>query len=116
MSTFERIKNLAKKNHLTLSEINDKAGLGTNSIYSWKTSTPGTESLKKVAKILNTSTDYLMGNTDDSTRSNNEAIPIDDKDRPYSYHGRHVPEKYLDMVRNLMDSDFTEGKKNEHSN
>lgn len=40
MTTFERIKELAKKRKLTLSKVNDLAGIGTNSIYRWKTQSP----------------------------------------------------------------------------
>lgn len=36
MTTFERIKELAKKRGLSLIEVNDKAGLGTRTIYHWK--------------------------------------------------------------------------------
>ena len=61
MTTFERIKELAKSQGLTLARLNEKAGLGTNSIYHWKTKTPSTDSLQKVAKVLNVSVDYLLG-------------------------------------------------------
>ena len=36
MIAFERIKELAKNKKMTLVEVNDKAGLGTRSIYHWK--------------------------------------------------------------------------------
>lgn len=64
MTTFERIKQLAKKRGYTLSALNDKAGLGTNSIYHWRNKTPSTQSLNKVAKVLGVSADYLLGETE----------------------------------------------------
>ncbi|WP_294836641.1 helix-turn-helix domain-containing protein [uncultured Lactobacillus sp.] len=111
MSTFERIKELTKKKHLTLAKVNDMAGIGTNSIYSWKTSVPSIENLQKVAKVLHTSTDYLLGNTDDPAPASNdkESGTVDlDHDQVFSYRGRHVPEKYLKMVKELMDADIDE--------
>lgn len=110
MIEFERTKELAKRRKMTLREVNDKAGFGTNSIYNWKSKKPSSEALKSVAQVLHTSTDYLMGLTDDSMPnygSGNESIPLDEE-RPYSYRGYHVPEKYLNMVRGLMEEDIKE--------
>ena len=35
MTTFERIKKLAKDHGMTIAEVNEKAGLGKNSLYNW---------------------------------------------------------------------------------
>ena len=114
MSTFERVKQLCAQRHLTLAQVNDRASMGKNSIYSWKTSKPGMENLQKVAKVLHTSTDYLLGNTDEVTElsKDNEHpfIDISDEESIYSYRGEPVPKEYLDIVRNLMDSDIRKRK------
>lgn len=60
MELLDKIKQEAKKQGLTLRQINDKANLGTNAIYRWKNQTPNINSVKKVAKILNVSVDYLI--------------------------------------------------------
>ncbi|MCJ8184773.1 helix-turn-helix domain-containing protein [Lactiplantibacillus pentosus] len=65
MTVFERVKKLAKKNKISLLQLNDRAGLGKNAIYKWKTQNPSTENLQKVASVLGVSTDYLLGNTND---------------------------------------------------
>lgn len=113
MIQFERVKLLAKKRKLTLREVNDKAGIGTNSIYNWKTRKPGSDAVKAVANVLGTSTDYLNGIIDDPApnleNENKKAIPLD-QEMPYSYNGYHVPEKYLTMVRRLMEDDIKEGQ------
>ncbi|CAM3127079.1 DNA-binding transcriptional regulator, XRE-family HTH domain [Lactobacillus bombicola] len=115
MALLDTVKIMAKKHGYSLTELNEKAGLGKNTIYSWKTKTPSTENLQKVAKVLHTSTDYLLGNTDDPSPANNEGrknIDISNTDNIYSYNGQPVPEEYLDVIRNLMDSDFRKGRKN----
>jgi transcriptional regulator with XRE-family HTH domain len=115
MIAFERIKDLAHKRGLTLIEVNDKANLGTRTIYHWKNTTPNITSLRNVAKVLHTSTDYLLGNTDDPSPATNEGrknIDISNTDNIYSYNGQQIPEEYLDVIRNLMDSDFRKGRKN----
>ena len=68
MIELERTKELAKKYKMNLREVNDKAGLGTNSIYNWKNKRPGGDALEAVAEVLNTSIDYLKGKTDDTCK------------------------------------------------
>lgn len=65
MTTFERIKLMAKKRGLTLNQLNAQAELKQNIIYSWKRKTPSADSLSKVADVLGVSVDYLLGNTDE---------------------------------------------------
>lgn len=107
MIEFERTKELAKKNKLTLLEVNDKAGLGKRTIYNWKDRKPGSLALSAVAKVLHTSTDYLSGRTDDPNPHQKETVALD-HEVPYSYHDYHVPEEYLNMVRELMEKDIRE--------
>lgn len=79
MTTFDITKQMAKQRGLSLKALNDKAGLGANAIYSWKTSKPGMDALNSVAKVLGVSVDYLLGNTDNpsqqASRDNN--MPVD---------------------------------------
>ncbi|MBA1392969.1 XRE family transcriptional regulator [Lactobacillus sp. XV13L] len=115
MTAFERIKELARKQGLSLIEVNDKAGLGTRTIYHWKNQVPKSDSLTAVAKVLHTSADYLLGNTDDPSpvsKEKNSGVVDLDHDQVFSYRGRHVPEKYLKMVKELMDADIDEDDDN----
>ena len=113
MIAFERIKELAKKKKLSLVEVNDKAGLGTRSIYHWNKTQPSNSNLAAVAKVLGTTTDYLNGLTDDPSLPSEDSFSLDD-DKPVMYHGYTVPDKYLDMIRGLMDADIKEGKADKH--
>lgn len=105
---FERIKKLAKKRGLTLVEVNDKAGLGTRSIYHWKKAKPSTNNLKSVADVLNTTTDYLNGITDDPIRhldkkEINQDPTFADLGMPY---GGKIPEELKDTYVDLAKSYF----------
>ncbi|MGL5747560.1 MAG: helix-turn-helix domain-containing protein [Weissella cibaria] len=78
MTVFERIKELAKKRGYSLTRLNNEAGLGTNSIYHWRTKSPSTASLKKVADVLGVSVDYLLGNTEEMhSNKRDDNVPID---------------------------------------
>jgi len=107
MTTFERIKNLAKKRGYSLTKLNDKAGLGTNSIYHWKTKTPSTDSLTKVASVLNVSVDYLLGKSDDPAPapkkdSNLDALAAHIDDDVTEEEMRDIM-KYIDFVKSQRD-------------
>lgn len=95
MSTFERIKETAKKHGLTLAQLNDKAGLGTNSIYHWKNKQPSAENLNKVAKVLGVSSDYLLGEEDKKT------VDLKDDNFFMTYGGRPVTDEELEMMRRI---------------
>ena len=107
MIEFERTKNLAKNKKMSLREVNDKAKL------KWKSNKPVSDALAAVAKVLNTTTDYLNGLTDDPSLPSEDSFSLDD-DKPVMYHGYNVPDKYLDMIRGLMDADIKEGKADKH--
>ena len=116
VALLDNIKVIAKKHGYSLTDVNDMADLGKNTIYSWKTKTPSIDNLKKVAKVLHTSTDYLLGNTDDPSPVHKDSehpfVDIADDETIYSYRGKPVPKEYLDVIRNLMDSDIRKGKDN----
>lgn len=69
MSLFETIKILAKKQGMTLLQVNDRAGLGKYSIYNWKTKTPKIDSIKKVAEVLNTNVNDLINYSSDTSKT-----------------------------------------------
>lgn len=99
MTTFERIKIIAKEKGMSLLEVNSKAELGKNVIYGWKTKDPNTESLKKVADVLGVSTDYLLGNND---RNDKKRVDLDDDDVIFTYEGRQIPKEDIELMRRLL--------------
>lgn len=64
MTSFsDRLKNLRKKNQLTQQELADKVGTNRVNITKWETgrTEPTLENVVKLAKILDTTTDELLG-------------------------------------------------------
>ncbi|WP_083485514.1 helix-turn-helix domain-containing protein [Weissella kandleri] len=118
MTIFERVKLIAKKRGLSLVSINDTANLGKNAIYKWKTQTPNSEALSAVAKVLNVSVDYLLGNTDEMIPNKKgpstepEEIDLDaaleDKGVVMRFQGKELSDKakrgILDIIK-LVDGD-----------
>lgn len=62
--TFERIKELSKKQVISLNTLEEKLGYSRNTIYALKRNQPGSEKLQQIADYFNVSTDYLLGRTD----------------------------------------------------
>lgn len=104
MIAFERIKDLAKKRKMSLVEVNDKAGLGTRTIYHWNKTKPSNEALKSVAKALHTTTDYLNGLTNDPSPIHDlidePGITWTDLDMPY---GGEIPDDLKGMYKALAE-------------
>jgi transcriptional regulator with XRE-family HTH domain len=65
--TFDRIKELAKKQGLSINLLEEKLGYSRNTIYNLKNSKPSTERISEIADYFNVSTDYLLGRTDNPT-------------------------------------------------
>lgn len=98
MTTFERIKKLAKEHGMTLNELNDKANLGTRSIYRWKYTEPSYASLKKVAHVFGMTPDELTGATTDSSKDDDGKIKWKDLGMPY---GGQIPDELNDMIDSI---------------
>jgi transcriptional regulator with XRE-family HTH domain len=63
----ERLKNIRATRGLTQNELGDRAGLPTSSIAQFETNArkPSFDTLRKLSKALEVSTDYLLGSVDE---------------------------------------------------
>lgn len=113
-SLLDRIKFLSQQKNLSLAEIERKADLAKTSIYSWKTKIPNGKALEKIADILDTNVDYLLGR---STNPN----PINKEDDPslfFRIDMQNVPEEdreefieQLDLLKDYALQRIKEEKK-----
>lgn len=108
MTLVSRTKETAKKRGLSLKVVATKAGLAENAIYRWNDNNPKAENLQKVADVLNVSTDYLLGRTNqmNSYDSSNKTTEITDDTLLMAFDGKPIPdedrEKLLDYARYIM--------------
>ncbi|WP_220739128.1 helix-turn-helix domain-containing protein [Leuconostoc miyukkimchii] len=80
---YERIKEVSEKRKMSIDYINDTAGLSNKAIYGWKKSTPKADNLQKVADVLNVSTDYLLGRTDEMNPTSSNDLTAAQKEIAY---------------------------------
>lgn len=103
MTVFERIKEVSKTRGMSLLQLNDKAGLKKNVIYSWKTKQPSAEKLKAVSEVLGVSTDYLLGKTDNpSVTTKPKEVDIEDKNVLMTFDGKPIPEEDMEIIKRLL--------------
>lgn len=63
-SIFEKIKELSKKQGVSLQKVAEDLGFSVNYLYTLKEKTPKSDRLQEIADYFNVSTDYLLGRTD----------------------------------------------------
>ncbi|MFK8199877.1 transcriptional regulator [Leuconostoc mesenteroides] len=100
MTLYERTVSTSKKRGYSLKNLAIKAGLAENSIYDWKKSTPKADNLQKVADVLNVSTDYLLGRTDELNHdSSKKTADILDDETILAFDGMEIDEEDKEKLR-----------------
>lgn len=61
MTLVDRIRALARQRDMSLPQLETELGLGNGTISRWRTSSPNTDKLQKIADYFNVSMDYLLG-------------------------------------------------------
>lgn len=106
--TFEIVKELCKKQGISLNTLEERVGFARNSLYSWKTSEPKPKKLNVVADYFGVSTDYLLGRTDNPAIAG--PLPKDSSDETPQYRAIQRKAKSLsikDQERLLQLMDIT---------
>ena len=98
---YKRVKELAKKNHLSLNEVEEKIGMKKNALYAWNRNTPSSQALSKVADFFNVPMDYLIGKEKPKEHLNIE--PILNASQLY-FKNTSLSEHDTEIVKNLLKS------------
>lgn len=108
--TFEKIKELADKQGISLNKLEEKLGFSRNTIYNMKKSTPNVERVSMIADYFNVSTDYLLGRTDNPNIANNDTIAgytSDDlrkmAENAKTFDGKPLTEEDIDAIQNIIE-------------
>ena len=109
MTVFDRIKKLSNKKEKSLQAVAEENNFSSNLFYRWKKSDPKGKDLAKVADYFNTTTDYLLGRTDDPTKPGepNSNKELTWRDLGQEYGGDSpVPDEFQTMVDSLAEGYF----------
>ena len=61
MNIYDRIKELANSQGISINKLEEQLGFARGYLYTWKRKVPGFDKVQKVADFFNISTDYLIG-------------------------------------------------------
>lgn len=115
--TFERVRELAKKQGLSLNALEEKLGYSKNSLYSLKKQNVSIDRLEEIANYFQVSLDYLKGRTD------NPRIASDDTASEYTtedlrkmaknaktFDGKPLTDEDVDAITNIIEI-YLKGRK-----
>ncbi|RSJ79283.1 Helix-turn-helix domain protein [Streptococcus cristatus] len=107
--TFEKIKELADKQGISLNKLEENLGFSRNTIYNMKKSTPNIERVSKIADYFNVSTDYLLGRTDNPIIAGEKASKIEidlkkDAAESFFYDGHELNDEDIDLISSILEA------------
>lgn len=102
MSLGHRIKDKRRVSGMTQPEFAELVGVSLTTIRRWEggTTKPDADMLQKIAHALDTSTSYLLGETDDPVRYNPSLLMAAGK-KPEELDGNKPPEPSSDLARRM---------------
>ena len=108
-SVFEIIKELAKKQGISLNQLEEKLGIGKNSLYGLKRNQPSAERLQQIADYFDVSIDYLLGRTENPNiaRDGDASAPLDLRDiaaQSMLFDGKPLSEEDIDFITAVLEA------------
>ena len=92
MITFERIKELAKKQGKSLNKVEEDLGYGKNVLYRLKNSNPSTDRLQEIADYFDVSVDYLLGREEKEIPKH---VDLSEDDTVFSFDGKEISKETM---------------------
>lgn len=74
MTLVDKIRKLANQHDMSLPQLEVELGLGNGTISRWKSSSPNTDKLQKIADYFNVSMDYLLSREVELTKRDERDI------------------------------------------
>lgn len=107
---FDRIKELADKQKISLNILEEKLGYSTNYLYSLKKGNPKSDRLQEIADYFNVSTDYLLGRTDNPVISSDLVTTADGhtvdlsnlRERVVLFDGKPLSDEDVDKIAQII--------------
>lgn len=107
--TFEKVRELAKKQGLSLNQVEEKLGFSKNTLYSLKRQKVSSDRLQQIADYFNVSTDYLLGRTDNPriAKDNDNSMTIDlkkDAEETFFFDGHELNDEDIDLITSILET------------
>ena len=108
--TFEKIKELSKKQGLSLNQLEEKLGYSRNTLYSLKRQNVSTKRLQEIADYLDVSVDYLLGKSESPTIASNDqsvqtALNVEEMaNSVMMFGGRELTEEKKKVIQSIIEA------------
>lgn len=113
LTLVEKIRALARQRDLSLPQLEQELGLGNGTISRWRSSSPNTEKLQKIADYFNVSMDYLLGREQYLTQKDEKDIAKDldsimekltsGENGPASYNGEEISPEAAELFKDELE-------------
>ena len=108
-STFEKIKELAKRRGISLQRVAEDLGFSVNYLYTLKEKKPKSDRLQEIADYFNVSTDYLLGRTDNPriAKDNDNSVTTDlkkDAEETFFFDGHELNDEDIDLITSILET------------
>ncbi|MFW8620858.1 helix-turn-helix domain-containing protein [Enterococcus thailandicus] len=94
MNTYEIIKELAKEKKLSIRQLEINFGYSNGYLAKWKTNTPNSDELKRIADYFNVSVDYLLGRE--------EKASLAEKHGVFAFDGEPVSDEEIEFLKSVL--------------
>ncbi|KIS10149.1 Cro/CI family phage transcriptional regulator [Streptococcus equi subsp. zooepidemicus Sz16] len=106
--TFEKIKELADRQGISINKLEEKLGYSRNTIYNLKTKKPNAERISEIADYFQVSTDYLLGRTDNpKIAQDGQEYTSDDlrqmAENAKTFDGKPLTESDIEAIQNIIE-------------
>ncbi|MGK0606747.1 helix-turn-helix domain-containing protein [Enterococcus gilvus] len=105
MGLYEKIKQLADGQKISIRRLEELLGYGNGTIRRWEKQTPGVDKIQKVADFFDVSTDYLLGRSNVPSK-NDEKLSEQEQQLLMRFRrgSKNVPEEKRELYnRQAMD-------------
>lgn len=101
MNPYEKIKELTKQKGLSVRELEKRLGYSNGYFSKWKTVSPNSEGLAKVADYFDVSVDYLLGRES----SSDDGVPdLADDSAIFAFDGKPVSDEERAFLKSVIES------------
>lgn len=102
----DKIRSLRKQHGYSQIELAKLMDVSQPTITSWETgrADPSSSAIKQLANIFSVSTDYLLGMKKTDTPKQVELSPVTDKNAIFTYEGKRIPEKDLEIIKRILET------------
>lgn len=104
MNPYEKIKELTKERSISVRELEKRLGYSNGYFSKWKSVSPNSEGLAKVADYFNVSVDYLLGREEKEV---SQSESLDEMiDNAMFYDGKPLSDTDREIVKAFLEGKF----------